>query len=143
MSDIPLHSIRRQKPPERAGTSYSYNSSMPKSRLTHDSKRNRDERHRDDSDEEAGLLDAQYAEEGEYEGPSGVMSPVRLLLLSTFLILQQCRRNTRRNLRIFQDSRQKTVHEQYPSILQVSIFLPSVSYTMMILSRQTPVTIST
>ena len=87
MSDIPLHSIRRQKPPERAGTSYSYSGSMPKSRLTHDSKRNRDERHRDGSDEEAGLLEAQYGDEGEYEEPSGVMSPVRLLFPSTFLIL--------------------------------------------------------
>ena len=80
MSDIPLHNIRRQKPPERAGISYSYNSSMPKSRRTQDSKRDRNERHRDDSDEEAGLLDTQYDAEGEYEGLSRVISPVCLLL---------------------------------------------------------------
>lgn len=80
MSDIPLHSIRRQKPPERAGNSYSYNGSMPKSRRTQDIKRNRDERHTNDSDEEAGLLDTQYGEEGEYEELSRVMSPVRSLL---------------------------------------------------------------
>jgi phospholipid-translocating ATPase len=80
MSDIPLHNIRRQKPPERVGIPYSYNGSMPKSRRTQDSKRNRDERHTDNSDEEAGLLEAQYAEEGEYEELTGVMSPVRLLL---------------------------------------------------------------
>ena len=78
MSDIPLHSIRRQTP-ERAGISYSYNRSMPKSRRTQDSKRNRDERHTDDSDEEAGLLEGQYGEEVEYEGLSRVTSPVRLL----------------------------------------------------------------
>ena len=75
MSDIPLHNIRRQKPPERAGISYSYNSSMPKSRRTQDGKRDRD-----DSDEEAGLLDTQYDAEGEYEGLSRVISPVCLLL---------------------------------------------------------------
>ena len=51
--------------------------------------------------------------------------------------MQQCRRNTR-SLRNFQDSPRKTVHEQYLSILQLIIVLPSVSvYTMMILSRPT------
>ena len=44
---------------------------MPKSRRT--SNRNRDQR--DDSDEEAGFLDAQYGEEGKYEELSRVMSP--------------------------------------------------------------------
>ena len=92
MSDIPLHTIRRQKPPERAGTSYSYNDndSMSKSRRTLDSKRNRDER--DDSDEEAGLLDAQYAEEGEYEELNQVRRPVRRLLpfhISHFITVSQ------------------------------------------------------
>ena len=100
MSDIPLHNIRRQKPPEQAGIFYSYNSSMPKSRRTQDSKRDCNERHRDDSDKEAGLLDTQYDLEGEYERLSRVISPVCLLPL-------------------------------------VSV------YTMMILSRQAPVAIST
>ena len=94
MSDIPLHTIRRQNPPERAGISYSYNDSMPKSRRTQDSKRNREER--DDSDEEAGLLDPQYGEEGEYEGLSRVMSSVRRLLpfiISHFVTVPQKRQN--------------------------------------------------
>jgi hypothetical protein len=81
MSDIPLHTIRRQKPPERAGISYSYHESMPKSRRTQDE--------RDDFDEEAGLLEAQYDEEGEYEELSRVMNPVRCLLplhISHFVI---------------------------------------------------------
>jgi hypothetical protein len=129
MSDIPLHTIRRQKPPERAGISYSYNESMPKSRRTQDSNMNRDER--DDSDEEAGLLGAQYGEEGEYEGLIRVMSPVRCLLpfhISHFVTV--CR-NTRRSLRIFQNPPRKTVHEQYLSILQVGVFLFSLSvYTI-------------
>ena len=141
MSDIPLHTLRRHKPPERAGISYSYDDSMPKSRRTQDSMRNRDER--DDSDEEAGLLEAQYGEEGGYEELRGVMSPVRclLLFLSRFVTVS---RNTRRSLRNFQNLLRKTIHEQYLSILQVSIFLSSLSvYTLMILSRQTPVKIST
>ena len=139
MSDIPLHSIRRQKPPERAGISYSYSDTMPKSRRTQDSKRNRDERQRDDSDEEAGLLDVQYDAEGEYdEGLGRVMS--LLLPLPRFSFCKQC---TRRSLRNHQDSLRKTVHEQYLSVLQVCVvFLPSVS-VVMILSRQTPVAIST
>jgi hypothetical protein len=94
MSDIPLHTIKRQKPPERAGTSYSYNASMSKSRRTQDSKRNRDER--DDFDEEAGLLDAQYGEESPYEELSRAMSPVRRLLpflLSHFVTVLQKHRN--------------------------------------------------
>ena len=141
MSDIPLHTLRRHKPPERAGISYSYDDSMPKSRRTQDSMRNRDER--DDSDEEAGLLEAQYGEEGGYEELRGVMSPVRCLLpfLSHFVTVS---RNTRRSLRNFQNPPQKTIHEQYLLILQVSIFLPSLSvYTLMIFYRQTPVKIST
>ena len=68
MSDIPLHTIRRQKPPERAGNSYLYNGRMPTSRRTQDNKRKG--KHRDDSDEEAGLLDTQYDVEGEYNEPS-------------------------------------------------------------------------
>ena len=120
MSDIPLHTIRRQKPPERAGISYSYNDTMPKSRRTQDNKRNRDER--DDSDEEAGLLGAQYGEEGEYEELSRVMSPVRCLLPFHISHFVTVRRNTR-SLRNFQNPPRKTVHEQYLSILQVGVFL--------------------
>ena len=54
---------------------------MPKSRRTRDE--------RDDSDEEANLLEAQqYSREGEYEELSRVINPVRRLLSSfIFLIL--------------------------------------------------------
>ena len=82
MSDIPLHIIRRQNPPVRPGI-FLYNDSMPKSRRT--SNRNRDQR--DDSDEEAGLLDAQYGKEGKYEELSRVMSPYVAYFLFTFLNL--------------------------------------------------------
>ena len=94
MSNIPLHTIRRQNPPERAGISYSYDYTMPKSRRTQDSKRIRDKR--DDSDEEAGLLGPQYGEEGEYEGLSRVISPVRRFLpfiISHFVTVLQKHQN--------------------------------------------------
>lgn len=75
MSDIPLHKIRRQKPPERAGTSYPHNSNMPAFRRKQDNKRSG--RYTDDADEEAGLLGTQYDAEDEYDEPRGTMSPVR------------------------------------------------------------------
>ena len=141
MSDIPLHNLRRQKPPERAGTSYSYNGSMPKSRRTQDSKRNHDDRH--DSDEEAGLLDAQYGEEGEHEELSRVMNPVRLLLsfhISQFVTVPQKHQEPPK----ISGSPAKDSSRTIPFNPSSKHFLFSVSvYIMMILSRQTPVTIST
>ena len=91
MSDIPLHIIRRQNPPERSGF-FSYNDSMPKSRRT----RNRNRDQRDDSDEEAGLLDTQYGEKDEYEELrlSRVMSPVCCLLRFHISFFGTVRRNT-------------------------------------------------
>ena len=54
---------------------------MQHSKITSNSIRNHDERHIDDSDEEAGVLVAQYDAEGEYiRLSSRVLSPVRLLL---------------------------------------------------------------
>ena len=143
MSDIPLHTIRRQKPPERAGTSYSYNDSMAKSHRTQDSKRNRDER--DDSDEEAGLLDPQYGEEGEFEGLSGIMSPVRRLLPfhTSHFVTVFCERQ--KEPPKFSGSPAKDSSRTIP-FNPPSKYLPTFSfglYNYDFFSRQTPVTIST
>ncbi|KAF8810656.1 aminophospholipid-transporting P-type ATPase [Phlegmacium glaucopus] len=70
MSDIPLHKIRRQRPPEPAGSAHSYNGNMSTSHRTQDNKRNR--KYKDDSEEEVGLLGTDA--EDEYDEPSGVMS---------------------------------------------------------------------
>ena len=61
---------------------------MPKSCHTQDSKQDRNERHRDNSDKEASLLDTQYDAEGEYERLSRVISPVCLLpLVSVYTMI--------------------------------------------------------
>jgi len=142
MSDIPLHSIRRHKPPERAGISYSYNGNMPKSRRTQDSKRNRDERHTDDSDEEAGLLAAQYGGEGAYEEGSRVMSPVCLLLhfrISHFATVPQKYQEPPKFSGFPAKDSSRTIPFN-PSSKHLFAFSVSL---YVILSRQTPVTIST
>jgi hypothetical protein len=56
------------------------------------------------------------------------VSPVRLLTPLHIPHLQQHSSNSRRNLRNFQDLSRKTVHEQYLSILQVSVFLSWMSF---------------
>ena len=75
MSDIPLHTIRRHKPPEQAGILYSYNGGMPTARQNQNNKRNGS--YTGDSEEEAGLLGSQYDAEDEYDEPRGITSPVR------------------------------------------------------------------
>ena len=82
MSDIPLRSIRRQKPPEQAGFSRSYTGNMTTSRRNQDGKRNG--KYMGDPEEEAGLL---YDAEDEYNELRGAMSPVcQLFYIFTFLV---------------------------------------------------------
>lgn len=86
MSDIPLHTIRRQKPPEQPGIFHSYNDSMPTSRRTNNKRKGGLS---DDFDEEAGLLDTQYNAEDEYDIPSESTPSITFFLGSSFATAPQ------------------------------------------------------